>query len=343
MDSILAQEFRDFEFIVVDDGSTDETGSILDAYTRRDPRLRVQHRPHQGIAATLNAGVALARGRYIARADADDVYLSGRLGKQLDLLERQTDVGVCGAWARRISPRGWRLPGAAARLVHDDAIRCELVFRSAVPHPVAMLRRDLLVRDRVVYDPAYEYAEDYELWTRLSTRTRFANVPEVLFLYRLHRRQTSQSRSGAQVEASARVHARLLRETLQFEPTPAELMFHERLCYLDLPRTTDALVHAQQWLAQLVARNQRVQAYPLPAFLRTLDEYWLRVCIKCAAPGVGAWSTFWRSRFAPDFTPPAGQLRALALRASGVWPPPGLRRLRATLRRFGGQLQSPAG
>ncbi len=343
VDSILAQDFLDFEFIVVDDGSTDETGPVFDEYARRDPRVRVFHRSHSGVCSAREFAISVARGRYVALADADDVYLPIRLRRQFELLEACPEVGVCGAWAGFVDSRGWRCGRSGARLVDDAAIRSELLFRSGIANPVAMLRRRILDDEPFAYDPSYPYGGDYEMWARLSRRTRFANVPEVLFLYRRHGRQISQRHGASQVDAAARVRARLLRETLHFEPTPAELTFHERLCHLDLPRTREALMQAHRWLTQLADRNQRERAYPAPAFARTLDEYWLRVCIKCAAPGVGAWSTFWRSRFTHDFTPPWEGRRALALRASGLWPLPGLRYLRQRLRRAGRrQLESRA-
>lgn len=184
--SISAQSFTDFEIIAIDDGSSDGSSAILASHD--DSRLRIiQHGANQGLVASLNEGLGQARGRYIARIDADDLMLADRLMQQVEWLEAHPEVAVlatcvelmdtdgepCGAWS------------TDQDTITEEAIRLMLPRTNCIAHPSLMIRRETLGALR--YDPRQKGAEDWDLWLRLMARgARIAKLPEPLTRYRVH-------------------------------------------------------------------------------------------------------------------------------------------------------------
>lgn len=180
--SILQQTFADFELIAIDDGSSDNTAAILATFA--DPRLIVRRNDSNcGLASALNQGLALSHGEYIARMDADDVMLPTRLAQQVSLLDRQPDIGVVGTWMKLITDEGQ--PCGVFEVACDhEMIAWTLLFGSKLAHPTVMIRRTLI--EQVSGYQANVITEDIDLWVRLVERTRFANLPDALLLYRQH-------------------------------------------------------------------------------------------------------------------------------------------------------------
>lgn len=185
IDSVLAQSFGDFELVVVDDGSADETPAILTDYAVRDPRLRlIRNETSVGVANALNRGLAAVRSPIVARMDADDVCLPGRFERQLEVLEARPDVGVLGCQTRFIDEDGslspqapWEQPTSFGVLVWH------LLYSSPICHPSATYRTEVV---RAVGGYRAEYPnEDTDLWSRLVLETRLVNLDETLLDYRM--------------------------------------------------------------------------------------------------------------------------------------------------------------
>ena len=298
LESICAQTLADFELLIVDDGSTDDTPAILERYRSRDPRIRVSRQAHAGLVAALNRGLDLSRGGYIARMDADDVSAPERLAVQVAFMDEHPDVGLCGTWLKLVGGRRiWRYPC-------DDAdVRCALLFETAIAHPTVMFRRSCVLEQNLRYDAAYEHAEDYALWLRCAQQSRFrlANIPRSLHYLRLHVDRVSKQFAGAQQVSSRRLRAEQL-GCLGVQADPAVLAVHESVACLPAGRgllrlrmTRDRVVAAEAWLRQLHAVNERQCAYPRAAFSRALVERWSRVCIASASAGLSPWWQYWRS------------------------------------------------
>jgi hypothetical protein len=210
IESILDQSFTDFEFIVVDDGSTDDSVSILDSYQNCDARVKVYHHEHGGLIESLNQGCCLSQGKYIARMDADDIASKDRLTWQVDYTEAHPGIGVLGGAVEWIDAAGKSL--RTCRYPSGDGqIKTHLLHGCALWHPTVLLRREVFVwaggYRKVVVD-----AEDYDLWLRIADRFQLENLEAVVLKYRIHPQQTSfrklkqQSLSilAAQVSASQR-------------------------------------------------------------------------------------------------------------------------------------------
>lgn len=201
--SILEQTFTNFELLVINDGSTDSTLRILEQFQKLDKRVVLVSRENRGLVETLNEGISIARGKWIARMDADDIALPNRFEQQLRWLE-QTDADICGGWVKFFGTADRRV------LKHpkaDAAIKMELLFGAPFAHPTVMIKTALVKQLR--YDKAWEKCEDYDLWERAARAGwKMTNVPEILLLYRQHNTQISTSASTYQQLLTQKIRRR---------------------------------------------------------------------------------------------------------------------------------------
>lgn len=200
--SILGQSFTDFEFIIIDDGSTDGTLELLQRFGQ-DQRVVLVSRENRGLVETLNEGIRMARGQWIARMDADDIALPHRFARQLQWIEH-TDADICGSWAQFFGTRDRRV------LRHpqsDQAIKMGLMFGTMFAHPTVLIKTTLA--RQLMYDGRWEKCEDYDLWERAARlNCRMANVPEVLLMYRQHPHQISSRDFLRQQQFTQRIRHR---------------------------------------------------------------------------------------------------------------------------------------
>lgn len=203
IDSILSQTFSDFELIVINDGSTDASLTILQSYQDIDARIRLFSRENRGLVNTLNEGIDLARGVWLARMDADDIAMPQRFEKQLQWLE-QTNSDICGSWVQFFGSSDQR---TLRHPCSDDAIKMSLLFGSPFAHPTMLMKNELIKKLR--YDPVWDKAEDYDLWERAGRAGwKMTNIPEVLLSYRQHEAQISSATSIKQQELTQKIRYR---------------------------------------------------------------------------------------------------------------------------------------
>jgi glycosyltransferase involved in cell wall biosynthesis len=199
VDSILAQTFRDFDFVVVDDGSTDECPSILKGYADRDHRIAILSKPNSGLAAALNFGLRHVESAYVARMDADDIAHPDRLSRQLAFLEARPDIAAAGTRVVCIDEAG-RTRHVRPVVTGPEAIANALPFRNCINHSSAMLRTAALAEARG-YREKFRVSQDYDLWLRLIARHRLDNIDEVLLRYRTYAGTASSARNRSRLTA----------------------------------------------------------------------------------------------------------------------------------------------
>ncbi|WP_150464416.1 glycosyltransferase family 2 protein [Francisella sp. XLW-1] len=191
IESILNQTFIDFEFIIINDGSSDRSLEVIEEYKKIDSRIIVVSRENKGIVYSLNEGIALSRGKYIARMDADDISLPDRFINQVEFMDANPQIGVCGSWIKKF---GKNIKTYVWKLEKDDKkLKSLLLFSVPVAHPSVFIRKSILIQNNLRYRENYKDAEDYKLWVDLAEHTKFSNIPKVLLNYRVHRESITQN------------------------------------------------------------------------------------------------------------------------------------------------------
>ena len=196
IDSILNQTYKIFELIIINDCSTDNTAEILQSYN--DTRIKVvNNEQNLRLPASLNKGLRLTKGKYIARMDADDIALPDRFEKQVRYLENHPDVAVIGGGYKAFNEQNGEL------YVHkpycDEMLdRYYLFPTTLIGHPTAMLRKSMTVDEGFFYDEKYTSAQDYDLWLRIAQKHKINNIPDIVLKYRVHENSISKKRTEEQ-------------------------------------------------------------------------------------------------------------------------------------------------
>lgn len=199
IDSVLKQTFTDFEFIIIDDAPDEERHhDLLADYLQKDERIHViRNKVNIGLTKSLNKGLSIAKGQYIARMDADDISLPQRFSKQFDYMKKHPEVGVCGCFVRTfgLKEEEWRYPESYEKVF--------LFMCSPFAHPAVMIRKSVLVENGICYNENFRYSQDYDLWERLYPLTRFANLPDVLLRYRINDAQITRKCNAEQLKIAS--------------------------------------------------------------------------------------------------------------------------------------------
>lgn len=204
VESILVQTFTNFEFIIINDGSTDGSESILQQFQKRDKRIKLISHENKGYTVALNEGLGYAEGRYIARMDADDIALPNRFAKQVTFLEENPNYVVVGSRVLLIDPEGLPICSFIQQTSHEEIDDGHMTGCSGalIVHPAAMLRYDSLQKIGG-YHTEMEPAEDLDLFLRLAEIGKLTNLPDILLKYRMHLKSVGHSRRIEQKRAAA--------------------------------------------------------------------------------------------------------------------------------------------
>jgi glycosyltransferase involved in cell wall biosynthesis len=272
IDSILCQTWSDFELIIINDGSQDNSTVVISEYQKRDSRIRVYTQENLGVTFALRRGWQATLGEYIARMDADDISLPKRFEQQVKFLNEHPEIGVVGTWVKTFnseSPTIWRYP------TDHPAIKAQLLFGPPLAHPSVMMRKALFDSAQINYDPTYKRAQDYALWVEAAKHFHLANIPQVHLLYRLHSQQVRQLGKQDQQYTGFEVQKRQLLE-LGIAPTPSEAVLHASLYAGDFHASIEYLDQVEEWLLKLDAANRRIQVFSQSEFVDILIYYWMQ-------------------------------------------------------------------
>ena len=211
VDSILSQTLGELELIAINDGSTDASGDLLDRYSILDDRVRVIHQENYGIYAAANRGFELARGKYLARMDADDIAFPDRLNNQISIMEKDVSLILLGTAYELIDKDGSvirldRLPES------DMEIRWHLLFNNPFAQSTVMFKKDFLRKWELQHDPGIKFAGDYHLWSKLVNYGKARNLPAPSVQRRYHSSQVSETSSTAQQENATKISQKNLED-----------------------------------------------------------------------------------------------------------------------------------
>lgn len=267
--SILNQSYSNFEFLIIDDASSDRSLDII--YSFKDDRIKlIKKNLNTGYTVSLNMGLAMCQGKYIARMDSDDISLPLRLEKQVALMEAFPEIGICGTWVETIG----KITGQIKKYPSThEKIKTQLFVSSHFVHPTVMMRKSALDQYTLIYDPQFEPAEDYALWVQLGSFVRLANIAEVLLKYRVHEKQVSREFSEKQLIKCNSIRMLQIRR-LGIEPTAEEWQLHIDLILNKKKIINKLQLHSIiQWLTKLKECNEKIMYFEKKTFYYLLMEY----------------------------------------------------------------------
>lgn len=304
INSILRQTFADFELIIIDDGSTDESFAV--AERMRDPRIRLyRNEKNLGVSRTRNRGLALMRGEFMAPMDADDVCRRKRIEWTLRHVREHPSLGLCGGWALW---RGWgSLPFVARLPWGRDAVRSYLLFGMPSPHDAILFNVRTLKEHGIQYNEQLRAAVDYDLYRQVARVADVDNVPRVLMEYRCNREGLSNTRG----QESLRRRLDGLREELSrlFEDVPDEatLRFHARVGNGGGAHDAEELAAMRDWLVRLEEVNGQRRVFPVEGLRWAAAMVWFQVCRNSAHLGWPAWQAWAHSHWARAYKPASSE------------------------------------
>jgi glycosyltransferase involved in cell wall biosynthesis len=269
IESILNQTFSDFEFIIYNDGSTDQTENIILSFI--DARIKYERiEKNAGLVILLNKGLENAKGKFIARMDADDIALSNRLQEQFSYMEANPEVGICGSWYEFFGT----MSGIVKTTYTNEGLQLGLFSGTPFGHPTIMMRNDLLKKYDLKYDNNFLFAEDYELFERASGKFLLANIPKVLLQYRKHNGQVTNQKWQKQYFLAGKIQARRLSRVLN-NPTENDKSWMEHYF-------TETSIPSENWFTEiktykerLIADNKLHPVYPNDLFIRAIDNLFI--------------------------------------------------------------------
>ena len=293
VDSIINQTFKDFEFIIINDGSNDQTYTILNSYN--DKRLRIiNHESNRGLITRLNEGLDQSNGEYIARMDADDISLPERFKIQIDFLESNPDIGICGTSLNVFySPSkkdNWIPP------TDHDSIMCKMLFVSVIYHPTVMMRSSLVNEHSLKYDKNMKHVEDYDFWVRCGERFKLANINNVLVKRRMHDNRIGIIYKKPQLEGSNQIRINQLKK-LDIIPSKSEVISHQRIAINQQNLEESQLVSCRDWINKLHKINNDKMVYPIEKFSKTLYDMWDDLCFSSTRFGIWSLQLFFSAGF----------------------------------------------
>lgn len=256
IDSILGQTFRDFEFIILNDCSQDRTEEIILSY--KDPRIvYVKNEENLGVARTLNKGLQIACGEYIARMDADDVSLPERFDKQLAYIAKHPKVAVLGTGLDIFNAKG--LISSNWSATDPDQMKIDLFFACGLAHPSVMMRRDEIIQ-LGGYDPDFNGLEDYELWCRVCEKYEITALPDKLFRYRIHGEQVTKNQPPQYLIRMRRLKERQL-EQLGVSTQIRDAEAYYRFCEGKKPETATEIKELDRFFELVLHANEKSRFY----------------------------------------------------------------------------------
>ena len=274
MESILSQTYSNIEFIVVDDGSTDHSPSVIESY-QDDRVIFIKNEKNIGITKSLNIALARATGEFVARMDADDISFPQRLERQVQYLSEHSEVVVCGTWVRYFGDQSSELKQKEFCIVLPDRQEMQIRFlfnnSTRIVHPTAMFRHAVLIEHGITYNEAYPCSQDYRMWIDCCRIGACTNVPEILLHYRVHKLATTSQRRALQLECDRRIIDEQL-SWLELK-LPNDLFdlhygFFTSNCPYDL--------HMFAWLKRIIRENNRKKVFDAKKMKTLLMSGWIK-------------------------------------------------------------------
>ncbi len=299
VESILNQTFSDFEFLIFDDCCTDNTRTIINSYN--DPRIKlIINEKNLGLTTSLNIGLKIARGEYIARMDGDDISLPTRLEKQVEYMERFPQLGICGTW---IETFGFEKKTVVNFTDNWNLLKVQSIFSSPLAHPSVLIRKKFLEAYHLEYDTHFVIAQDYDLWSKAVAHFDIGMISEVLLRYRTFDPASRSKYIHLQTDETKQIYRSVLYK-IGITPTEEQLDTHNIIGFKKRIKTREDLDKCQLWLLYLKQKALESTIYKEEDLLLLLQTYWFSVCYSAAPLGFYSFKKYLSIKFSSNFSPP---------------------------------------
>ncbi len=291
IDSVLNQTFSDFEFIIINDGSSDKSLSIIQSF--QDKRIvLIDNDGNKGLIFSLNKGLEIAKGKYIARMDADDICMPERLDLQVKQFFNHPNAMIVGSDYYLLDGE----KNTYIKNINDsDYQKAVLLFTPCFCHPTVMMK-NVFKEKQVFYDKDFIHAEDYKLWTDLCTFGEYLNIDKPLLKYRYHASQISNQKKESQLSISKRIRENYL-EKLKFKLSEKKFDVLNTIGNNAFITSFDLLKNIEDCLLHLELQNSIHHSFNKQSFNRFLYKFWLDSCGNTNL-GMSAYRFFFKSKIA---------------------------------------------
>lgn len=276
VESILNQTFTDFEFIIINDGSTDKTLKILNGYT--DKRIKIiENEKNSGIVFSRNRGIENASGQFIAMMDSDDIAYPDKLMKQVDFLDNNKEFGMLGTWVKWIDGNNKHVGKKWKLSAKPQLIAPIMLFRNYFVQSTILVRREAIPEWK--YSPEFEIVEDSKMWFEISLKCKVWNLQEYLLDYRVHTDNISNTEHSKQIANSRKLY-KLIFKNLDINISEKELDSHFLIKNTNKIPNIEELKSIENWLIKILKQNEKIKLYEQEVLKKVIFNRWLKACFK---------------------------------------------------------------
>ena len=274
--SILDQSFKNFELIIIEDGSTDNSLNIINSFN--DSRIKIHiNNKNKGLVYTRNKGLSLSEGEYIGMLDSDDIAYPDRFKIQIDFLEENMDFGMVGAWARFIDENGKRLPKKWKLNASPGRIPSIMLFRNYFVQSTVVCRSEYI--KNLSYKDGFIIMQDYMIWVEMVSKYKSWNLQTYLIDYRIHKEGVTNTYINRRSEKEKIIFKYQLSK-LGIEATDKEIELHILIRYDKLIKDIKLLNDTEKWLLKIVQINEAKRTYNTKILIREVFNRWMKACYK---------------------------------------------------------------
>jgi glycosyltransferase involved in cell wall biosynthesis len=297
IDSILNQSYTDYEFVIVNDGSTDRSAEVIKAYT--DPRIRfIENQQNMGLIASLNIGLETCTGEYIVRMDQDDFSLPHRIEKQVRFMDENPEYGLIGCWFEDF---GENIESKVVRYSSDDThIRIRHLYQTHIAHPTAVLRKSVIDKFNLRFDASFVHGEDYAFWVQMSAYCKLSNYPEMLVRKRDHPRNITNQFASTMQATCAKVKQKQFHQ-MGLDLNTDEVNLYTRFADSEWSFDSDEMKTLSHLLERIQSANEKSSFIPKNAYSQYLSSKFFHLCYNIKSIGKQGWEMFFASSLSKNY------------------------------------------
>jgi glycosyltransferase involved in cell wall biosynthesis len=272
--SILNQTYENFEFLIVNDGSTDDSLNTIKSFNDKRIRL-IENESNKGLITSLNVGLTESRGEYIVRMDADDISLPNRIEKQINFLISNPEYGLLGSWFEDF---GENIPNKIVKYSSEDTeIRIRHLYQTHISHPTAVIKKKIIDKYNLQFDSDRVHGEDYDFWVRISEYCKMSNYPEILVRKRDHPKSITNHYSKSMSETCTKVKQYQFQK-MGIELNRTQLDLYTRFADPEWHFNPSELNTLEEMLNNIILANDTSAFIPVDDFRYYISEKWFHLC-----------------------------------------------------------------